>query len=117
MFIIALIIHFGLLHLVFSISNNPILIVVSYDGFRYDYLNQNLTPNMLKLKQEGTFAEYIYNVFPTKTFPNHFTIATGMYTEVHGVIGNTFYDPDLNKTINIEEEMFKQNKEIIPIWV
>ncbi|KRT80179.1 hypothetical protein AMK59_8696 [Oryctes borbonicus] len=115
MFIIVLV-HFAILHLACSISRHPILIVVSYDAFRYDYLNPNLTPNLFRLRQKGTFAEYIYNVFPTKTFPNHFTIATGMYTETHGVVGNSFYDPTLKEVVQIGEAMFTQNKEIIPIW-
>lgn len=115
--LIHLLIPFTILQSAWSLSRNPILIIVSYDAFRYDYLDPNLTPNMLNLREEGTFAKYIYNVFPTKTFPNHFTIATGMYTEVHGVVGNSFYDPDLKKKITVGEEMFTQNKEIIPIWV
>ncbi|KAI4469818.1 ectonucleotide pyrophosphatase/phosphodiesterase [Holotrichia oblita] len=115
MFILALI-HFALIHLACSISRNPILIVVSYDAFRYDYLNYNSTPNLFRLRKEGTFAEYVYNVFPTKTFPNHFTIATGMYTETHGVVGNSMYDPSLKKVIEITDDIFTQNEETVPIW-
>lgn len=116
MYIIALL-HLGLLHLACSISRNPILIVVSYDAFRYDYLNYTVTPNLLRLRKEGTFAEYIYNVFPTKTFPNHFTIATGMYTENHGVVGNSMYDPYLKRVLTISDDIFTQNENTLPIWV
>lgn len=54
----------------------PALLVVSFDGFRPDYLNRNVTPNLNRFRQEGTSAQYMFNVFPTKTFVNHFTIAT-----------------------------------------
>lgn len=72
---------------------------------------------MEKVKLQGTYASYIENVFPTKTFPNHHTIATGLYTEVHGVIGNSFYDPDMQKIVKMSYEMFHYNEEIEPIWV
>lgn len=52
------------------------LLVVSYDAFRPEYLNRNVTPNLNKFRKEGTSAQFMLNVFPTKTFVNHFTIAT-----------------------------------------
>lgn len=106
-----------LLKIVVCISNHPILIVVSYDGFRYNLFQKGLTPYMLKLRQEGTYADYMQNVFPTKTFPNHHSIATGLYPESHGVIDNTFYDPKLEKVIMFGEDMYKYNLDIQPIWV
>lgn len=116
MFVFELI-FFGIFHSTWSISPHPILIIVSYDGFRHDYLQANNTPNLLKLRQQGTYAEYVHSVFPTKSFPNHFTIATGLYPETHGVVGNSFYDPDLKKIVKIEPDMFSQKKDVIPIWL
>lgn len=57
-------------------KTEPALLVISYDAFRPDYLNRNVTPNLNKFRKEGTSAEYMSNVFPTKTFVNHFTMAT-----------------------------------------
>lgn len=64
-----------------SISNasvlvEPALLVVSYDAFRPEYLNRNVTPSLNKLRTEGSSAKYMVPVFPTKTFVNHFSIAT-----------------------------------------
>lgn len=101
-----------------SISEFPLLIVVSYDAFRYNYFNKNANPFLLSLKNEGTSADQLKNVFPTKTFPNHQSIATGLYPEYHGVVGNSFYDPDLKKIVHIGPDMYSYNKDkILPIWV
>lgn len=54
----------------------PALLVISYDAFRPNYLNRGITPNLNKLRREGTSAAYMLNVFPTKTLVNHFTMAT-----------------------------------------
>lgn len=72
------------------------VILISIDGFRPDYLERNTCPNIKMLASEGTRAEWLIPVFPTKTFPNHYSIATGMYTENHGVVGNTMYDPQFD---------------------
>lgn len=100
-------------------SDKPILIIVSYDAFRYNYVDRNLTEYMAFLKQYGTSARFIRNIFPTKTFPNHHSIATGVYPEVHGVVGNSFYDPDLKKTVGISDpkNMYNYNPDALPIWV
>ncbi|TVR34330.1 MAG: alkaline phosphatase family protein [Balneolaceae bacterium] len=75
--------------------SNPILLV-SIDGFMNEYLDRNETPNFDRFIQNGTKAEYLIPVFPTKTFPTHWTIATGLYTENHGIITNSFYDYELD---------------------
>lgn len=61
----------------------PALLVVSFDAFRPDYLNRGITPNLNQFRQDGTSAAYMVNVFPTKTFVNHFTIAT--VSDIHKV--------------------------------
>lgn len=104
---------------VYGISDEPILIVVSYDAFRFDYINRNITPYMSFLKKHASYADYVQNVFPTKTFPNHHTMATGVYPYVHGVIGNRFYDPEIKKNVSIRDpyNMYRYNHEALPIWV
>lgn len=58
------------------------------------------------------------NQFVTKTFPNHWSVVTGVYEEVHGVVGNTVYDKALNVTLSISDHaLFTQNPSITPIWV
>lgn len=57
-------------------KTEPALLVVSYDAFRPEYLKRGVTPNMNKFRSEGTSAKFLSNVFPTKTFVNHHTIAT-----------------------------------------
>lgn len=81
----------------------PTVILISLDGFRHDYLDlyKEQTPIMNKLRGEGTYTAFQPR-FATKTFPNHYTIVTGLYPESHGIIANTFYDPTFNETFRID---------------
>ncbi|NWX47945.1 ENPP3 phosphodiesterase, partial [Steatornis caripensis] len=81
----------------------PPLILFSMDGFRAEYLQtwSSLLPNIEKLKTCGTHSKYMRAVYPTKTFPNHYTIVTGLYPESHGIIDNNMYDVDLNKHFSL----------------
>lgn len=69
------------------------LILVSVDGFRAEYLSRGMTPTIQALASKGTRAPYMKPSFPTITFPNHYTLVTGMYPPSHGIIANKFYDP------------------------
>jgi ectonucleotide pyrophosphatase/phosphodiesterase family protein 5 len=100
-----------------SISNHPIVLVISNDGFRYNYLDKNITPNINNARLNGSHAEYMRNVFITKTFPNHHSIATGVYPEVHGILANQVYDPEYGKVLNYSDEMWHFNDAVVPIWV
>lgn len=73
------------------------------DGFRAEYLQtwSPLIPNVNKLKTCGIHSKYLRPVYPTKTFPNHYTIVTGLYPESHGIIDNNMYDVNLNKSFSI----------------
>lgn len=93
------------------------MLVISFDGFRYDYIKRNLTSSLVRLRSNGTYSEYMTSVFPTKTFPNHFTIATGVYVDVHGVLDNKVYDVNTRKVLNYSYELFHYNNDIVPIWV
>ncbi|KFQ43157.1 Ectonucleotide pyrophosphatase/phosphodiesterase family member 3, partial [Nestor notabilis] len=81
----------------------PPLILFSMDGFRAEYLQtwSSLLPNIEKLKTCGTHSKYMRAVYPTKTFPNHYTIVTGLYPESHGIVDNNMYDVDLNKHFSL----------------
>ena len=68
------------------------LILISMDGFRWDYTERTDTPNFDFLIEKGVRAQSLMPVFPTSTFPNHLSIATGLYPENHGIVSNTMYD-------------------------
>ena len=70
----------------------PTVILVSIDGFRYDYLDKYQPPEMNRLAKEGVRAKWMIPSFPTKTYPNHYTIVTGLYPEHHGIVENHVYD-------------------------
>src|SRR5438094_820629 len=80
---------------------NRILILISLDAFRSDYLQKFNPPNLNKLAKEGVHAEKLIPMFPSMTFPNHHTIATGLFPEHHGIIHNDFYDPVFKEKFGI----------------
>ncbi|ERF70989.1 hypothetical protein EPUS_03268 [Endocarpon pusillum Z07020] len=75
----------------------PTTILVSLDGFRADFLNRGLTPALNSFIASGVSPRYMLPSFPSVTFPNHFTLVTGLYPESHGVVGNSFWDPELSE--------------------
>lgn len=77
---------------------HPTTILISLDGYRPDYLLQNVTPTLDALATNGQHPDYMWPSFPSVTFPNHYTIVTGLYPNWHGIVGNSFYDPDLDDT-------------------
>ncbi|MEO7673836.1 MAG: ectonucleotide pyrophosphatase/phosphodiesterase, partial [Pyrinomonadaceae bacterium] len=96
----------------------PTVILISLDGFRYDYLDKFAPPTLNRLAKEGVRAKWMTPSFPTKTFPNHYTIATGLYPEHHGIIENNIWDFGSTFTLNKREEV--QNSRWWlgePIWV
>lgn len=71
----------------------PTTILISLDGFRADFLQRGITPRLNELVAQGISPDYMLPSFPSVTFPNHYTIVTGLYPEAHGVVGNSFWDP------------------------
>ncbi|MEE9466189.1 MAG: ectonucleotide pyrophosphatase/phosphodiesterase [Candidatus Neomarinimicrobiota bacterium] len=69
--------------------------LISFDGFRWDYLEKTLTPNLDRFIATGVKAEALMPVFPTTTYPNHYTIVTGLYPTHHGLTANYVHDPAL----------------------
>ncbi|XP_005109194.1 ectonucleotide pyrophosphatase/phosphodiesterase family member 5 [Aplysia californica] len=103
-------------------AGNPLLIV-SFDGFRWNYLQRTATPNFDKFLLNGVHARYgLKNAFITKTFPNHFTLATGLWEESHGIVANTMYDPILNQSFTMRNATAQSDPAWFdaggePIWV
>ncbi len=74
--------------------NKHYVVLVSLDGFRYDYARKYGAPHMLAIAAHGASApDGMIPAYPSLTFPNHYTIVTGLYPEHHGIVGNQFYDP------------------------
>src|SRR6478736_5871926 len=69
------------------------IILISADGFRYDLADKYRAENLIRLRTLGVEADYMQPVFPSLTFPNHYSIATGEYPTRNGIVDNTFYDP------------------------
>jgi predicted AlkP superfamily pyrophosphatase or phosphodiesterase len=96
------------------------VVLVSFDGFRWDYTELYDTPNFDVLAAEGVRAQSLIPSFPTKTFPNHYTLATGLYPDHHGIINNSFYAGDLNGIYRIGDRDMVKNPDAYfgePIWV
>lgn len=72
-------------------------ILISLDGFHPHYINPLDTPTMHNIMKNDYGAPYMTPSFPSLTFPNHWTLITGLYPSEHGIVGNTFYDPVLKK--------------------
>lgn len=66
----------------------PYVVLVSFDGFRWDYLDRGLSPNLTNFASNGVRAISLQPSFPSGTFPNHYSIVTGLYPENHNIIGN-----------------------------
>jgi predicted AlkP superfamily pyrophosphatase or phosphodiesterase len=99
---------------------NNYVVVLSMDGFRWDYADRADTPNLDYIAQNGTKAEYVIPAFPSKTFSNHYTMATGLYPDNHGIVDNNFYCPDLKLRYRIGDNKAVGNPDFYlgePIWV
>jgi len=96
------------------------VLLVSLDGFRWDYSKIYNTPNLNKLAKDGVKAERMYSSFPTVTFPNHYSIATGLYPDHHGLINNSFPAVDLGLFYRMGDRTAVENPAFYggePVWV
>ncbi len=73
------------------------VLLVSLDGFRWDYLDRPEAAGLRAIAAGGVRARQMEPVFPTKTFPNHYSLVTGLYPEHHGIVGNTMEDSALGR--------------------
>lgn len=83
--------------LVRAADSAPPLVLISMDGFRWDYCAQHPaeTPHLRELMRTGVSARGLIPVYPSNTFPNHYSIVTGLYPSHHGIINNHMFDPRL----------------------
>jgi len=89
----------------------PILVLVSFDGWRSDYINRFPTPNLKALASRGVRATALTSSFPPLTFPNHYTIVTGLYPAHHGIVANVMTDPSIPERFTMSAETAKD-----PAW-
>lgn len=100
-------------------NEQPYLIILSLDGFRWDYCENANTPVLDSLAKVGSKAESLKPCFPTKTFPNHYSIATGLHPDNHGIVLNGFYANDLESSYAVRDRAAVTNGEFYggnPIW-
>jgi alkaline phosphatase D len=84
--------------------SKPYVILVSLDGFRYDYAKWYHANNILDLAARGATApEGMIPSYPSITFPNHYSVVTGLYPEHHGIVANSFYDPARKETYDYRD--------------
>uniref|UniRef100_A0A8C2IZI4 Ectonucleotide pyrophosphatase/phosphodiesterase 1 n=1 Tax=Cyprinus carpio TaxID=7962 RepID=A0A8C2IZI4_CYPCA len=93
--------------------SKPPLLLVSLDGFRAGYMEaySSLLPVINKLRKCGTSTPFMRPAYPTKTFPNHYTIVTGLYPESHGIVDNKMYDVTRNASFSL-----KADEKFNPAW-
>ncbi|MBP3191619.1 ectonucleotide pyrophosphatase/phosphodiesterase [Natronogracilivirga saccharolytica] len=115
----------GIKSRLFELSDNTFpepnrLILISIDGLHPDYLSRAHTPVLDSLASGGVIAENLIPIFPTKTFPNHYSIATGRYSENTGIIANNMYDPVLDASFSLSDRNAVTNPDWYggePVWV
>ena len=101
-------------------NDKPYVVMLSLDGFRWDYPQKANTPNLDRIAEIGVRAESLRPCFPTKTFPNHFSIATGLYPDNHGIVLNNFYDSAMDISYSLGNRESVENGDFYggePIWV
>ena len=79
-------------------ADKQYVLLISIDGYRYDYSEKYGAANLTALGNQGVHAKALLPEFPTLTFPNHYSIATGLYPEHHGIVENSFWDPAFQAT-------------------
>ena len=94
------------------------VVLVSMDGFRWDYAKQFKLQNLKKIAVEGVHAKSMKPSYPSKTFPNHYSIVTGLYPDHHGIINNVFYDAALNESFSLSSDAKTDSRYYggNPIW-
>ncbi|XP_055008644.1 LOW QUALITY PROTEIN: ectonucleotide pyrophosphatase/phosphodiesterase family member 7-like [Boleophthalmus pectinirostris] len=96
------------------------LLLVSFDGFRWDYDRDVDTPNLDQMVKDGVKAQYVTPPYLTITSPTHFTLLTGLYVENHGVIHNMWFNTTTSRMLPYYQTQFKNewwDNGSLPIWI
>lgn len=100
--------------------SKPYIILISADGFRYDYAKKYNATNLLRLRASGVQAKSMIPSYPSLTFPNHYTVATGMYPSHHGLVHNQFYDRNKKASYTMSDRKAVEDGSWyggLPLWV
>ena len=98
----------------------PIVVLLSVDGLAPAFLERGITPHFDRLAARGASADGLIPVFPTKTYPNHYSIATGLYAGRHGIVSNGFWEPAWDATYRLGDRASVEDGRWYggePIWV
>jgi X-X-X-Leu-X-X-Gly heptad repeat protein len=100
-------------------SASPILVLVSFDGWRWDYIDRPPARNLRALAARGVRVREMVPSFPVLTFPNHYTIATGLYPAHHGIVANAMTDPSIAERFSMSSSAVRDGRWWggEPIWV
>jgi predicted AlkP superfamily pyrophosphatase or phosphodiesterase len=117
--LVCLVFGAGRTHVLIGQGTKPTLILISFDGFRWDYRTRYSAPNLNRLAARGVSADLIPS-YPSKTFPNHYTIVTGLYPGHHGIVANTVKDLPTGRRLSMSNSA--ENQDAMwwggePIWV
>ena len=100
--------------------DKPYIILISADGFRYDLADKYQAKNLIRLRTSGVAADDLLSVFPTLTFPNHYSMITGTYPVHHGIVDNSFSDPTRHQTYTMGNRKAVEDSSWYganPLWV
>jgi alkaline phosphatase D len=96
------------------------VVLVSLDGFRYDYPQKHGARRILDIAAQGASApEGMIPAYPSVTFPNHYTLVTGLYPEHHGIVANQFYDPARKLSYSFQDPLSNPDGSWyggVPLW-
>jgi predicted AlkP superfamily pyrophosphatase or phosphodiesterase len=98
----------------------PQVVLISIDGFRWDYLHRPEAARLRELASRGVRAERLIPVFPTKTFATHYSIVTGLHPEEHGILANNIWDDEIGKRFTLSDRAVQEDPRWWggePIWV
>jgi predicted AlkP superfamily pyrophosphatase or phosphodiesterase len=117
--VVCLVLAAGRAHVLLGQDTRPTLILISFDGWRWDYRTMYSAPNLSRLVARGVSADLIPS-YPSKTFPNHYTIVTGLYPGHHGIVANTVKDPPTGRRLSMSNSV--ENQDAMwwggePIWI
>lgn len=100
-------------------KTKPYVIMISTDGFRYDYAKKYNAVNLLKYSGQGVQAKAMIPSYPSITFPNHWSLITGLYPAHHGLVDNFFYDYQLKKNYAMNKKDIVEDGSWyggVPLW-
>jgi predicted AlkP superfamily pyrophosphatase or phosphodiesterase len=101
-------------------QQKPYVILISADGFRYDLAEKYDAEFLKKISSEGVKATSMKPCYPSLTFPNHYSIITGLYPSHHGIVDNSFYDKAKNQWYHMWDKKAVQDSSWyggVPLWV